>query len=722
VSRASRNVAAAILLLALIASGPAQGRATVECSPSSPCPDLIVRVLDAGVTDHGGTVVIDVEVENSGAADAPPSTVEATASGSGSGSDAWAPASREVRSLKSDGDFDPLKLTLPVPDAARGTRQSFLVQVDPADAVDESDEGNNRSKTKALFFPAGDLVIQTPTSAFADGGRTLVLTATVVNQGKGTTAATSLEAGAKGWTQGTARVDALDPGGSQTVDVRVTIPDTARGHTSTVTATVDPAHDVAETSYDDNVSLSLDIAIDAGDLTATIVGSQLSSDRRRLVLSVRVTNAGTAPTAATFARTGSGSWKHAATPVRSLDGGADTTVEIALAVPADAGGTTTSFVATVDPVHDIAESSYANNDSTPFEVTVRTTPPPPQPRHPNLSVRIVRATVHGDPRITLVLDIRNSGGKASRATTVAVSARGGPSRAAPVPVVRGHSSRRISIGLILPEARRNRTLRYVAVVDPAHDIPESNYGDNASMPFAVAVQGPAAGSSWPRWAGFTGALALAMLALGFALSRIRIRARVRWQREAQEDGPPETCQVPESHVWRRESKPKPALRRIEHMQLLMRGQGDDVVHEVAHELVEVLNSAVRARRLRRSEEKLHELLEPVAQGLVHEAEEWLDGGVRAVDVSAHLKGGKLECEFKRYECVQRGPACSWEERQSWKADVEDEADEPVATLNLPATPSEPERTAWLARLEGELLAFVDSLGLAPPPETAPIPE
>ncbi len=716
--RKVRVAAAAILLTALVAAGPGSARTRVACAPKQPCPDLTLKLTGFHFTPDRLNLVLSVEVVNTGVVDAPATTVAASADGSPT-------ATTDVRALSGSGDSQDVDATLPIPDSARGHPSSITLVADPADQIDESDETNNSIETDPIVIPAGDLRVDLTGTEFAQAGRTLVLHTLVRNAGKGITAPTVVEAGGTGWTA-TGDVPTLAPGQRAPVDVSVTIPDNVRGATATVIATVDPAHDVSETSYDDNMSSSLNVAIAAGDLTTSIASARLGASQ--LALGVTVTNGGVAPTAATIVSADAPGWQGVSAAVRSLNAGASTTVTLRLAVPASAVGTTASFAATVDPAHDIPETTYTNNGSSPFHVKIPAAPPKP-PGLANLTVRVLRASVSGDPRLATLLEIANSGGRPSQATDVLLSVAFGRtlSRTQPVPILSAHSSRLVRVTLPVPEAARGRRLRVAATVDPRHDVPEANYADNVSSPFSLVARRlprlpppPTSSpkSNWPAWVAVACGLLLAALVLGYFWSRFRRRVRLRWQNEAHDEEHPETCEAPETYVWRHECKPRPALRHVEKIMLLRDMDGEEVEHEANEKLAAGLNRAVRAHRTLRGRTRLHELLEPAAAMLAREAESWA-GGDGATRVRAGLKGGKVECEFKRYECVRRGPACNWEERQSWSAELEDETEEPVAILELPLLESS------LAALAADLFAFVkrvDVPSVDRPQERAPNPQ
>lgn len=738
---------AVTLVVALTVAGGGQARPLLQCAPRTACPDLALspkQPVSAQLSAEQQSVTVTAEVVNQGPADSPlPTSVRVSAPG-------WRSASNTVRPLKANGDSQQVSITLQVPDARRGHWVSLTVQVDPRDVVNESNEGNNQVAAPAVFIPEGDLRVDLNTFDLAKAGRMLVLHTTVRDAGKGATAPTvlSVTAAAPSSTQGvttdqvlasdwhgTTDVPSLSRGGSTSIDLSVPIPDGARGKTATLAVIVDPAHGINETSYVNNLSNSLDVPIGVGDLTVSILKAQPVSDRKSLSVTVRATNVGLAPTASTSAQVGLEGSSGRRVPVASLDGQASVNIPVTVALSADAAGTTVTVVATVDPSHDVTESSYDNNQATPLRVFVRkkqvtttttttkTTTTPTTP--PDLVVVILSAAERGDPELTAVLEVKNTGGERSQRTEVALSSPALSFVAArQVPALRAGHSLQLSIRRTVPATAHRQRVSLNAVVDPRHDIRESSYLDNASGPVAVVPPAVATAASWPKWLGAGGAAVLALLGLGYGATRYRLRLRIGWQGEAHDDEPPQSCQVPQTYVWRRKCTAKAALRSIEGVTLSCNRDGERLEHEADKKLVGSMTRAVQTHRslIRRS--RLEQLVESIANELCQEVEEWLVADAKEqVGVQAHLKGGKLECEFKRYKCVREGRDCSWRELQKWTGELEAESEEPVAALTVPLPTGEDARAQALQALEGELLSFLKSVdlpGSGRPPETAPI--
>ena len=201
-----------------------------------------------------------------------------------------------------------------------------------------------------------------------------------------------------------------------------------------------------------------------------------------------------------------------------------------------------------------------------------------------------------------------------------------------------------------------------------------------------------------------GPAGIAIVAIG-SLVTLRARRRSRpsrlaWQLEAKDKEPSEICTGDRSYTWRHDCKLTPALRSVDRLPLSARtGDGGRLERTLDGELVDTVNEAVRAARSVHSRDRLPELLERISARLTAEIDDWLarEPGLMVVRIEAHLKGGKVECGFERFECV----GGHWVKRETWKGEVEDESDEPIATVPLP------HRSDAAARLVNDLRVFVE---------------
>jgi hypothetical protein len=206
-----------------------------------------------------------------------------------------------------------------------------------------------------------------------------------------------------------------------------------------------------------------------------------------------------------------------------------------------------------------------------------------------------------------------------------------------------------------------------------------------------------------------GVVVLALLGLlGYFLYRRRQVARlVAWQRIALAVPPPERCHGDEDYVYRRDCRLKPGPRQVE--TVVLRGTsaaGAEIRRETGEDITDGLNRAVEDVRLRRGEDTVRESLTPVATQILGEADAWV-GGLRngKLTVDALLVGGKSDCEFTRFRCVAEGTHRIWKPVDTWRAVVDDEAEEVVGDFDT--TPG----AAQTDRLVEALLAFVERVDI-----------
>lgn len=139
--------------------------------------------------------------------------------------------------------------------------------------------------------------------------------------------------------------------------------------------------------------------------------------------------------------------------------------------------------------------------------------------------------------------------------------------------------------------------------------------------------------------------------------------------------------------------------------------GSSQQREIAGSVVDGINEAVGARRLRRGQEVVERLLAPAAAGLAQELGTWLreEAAVRDISISGHLAGGKAKVQFILYHCVQTGTEAVWEEEDKWKATVKDDRDEAIVTLAA-LDPEVPDQdTSIRPKLSQSLVQFVEEV-------------
>jgi hypothetical protein len=217
------------------------------------------------------------------------------------------------------------------------------------------------------------------------------------------------------------------------------------------------------------------------------------------------------------------------------------------------------------------------------------------------------------------------------------------------------------------------------------------------------------GRDWTTWLGVAlgGVAALAAGTLTLRWRHLRLtRTREGWQLQASDDEPPKTCQAPGTYTWRRSCTATPSPWRVEGL-ALSDPSTNNGAREIAPGTVDWLNHALTARRTRRRDREVQDLLAPVSEYVAREIESWLrnDASTRTVELGATLSGCKFECDFTHYRCVFDGIESHWKKQDEWKGEIESTAAPVVAILEWPFA-TEDAREESVSRLEGDLFRFV----------------
>jgi hypothetical protein len=194
----------------------------------------------------------------------------------------------------------------------------------------------------------------------------------------------------------------------------------------------------------------------------------------------------------------------------------------------------------------------------------------------------------------------------------------------------------------------------------------------------------------------------------------RIRRRRKYQEDAQEEEPRETCQPCTRYCRKIELELELSRRKIACLSLRTGGtvSGEPSKEsKLPDEIVAGLNKVVTARRQGEKAVRLQKQIASLADRILEYIMDWLRGETapQDVDISGHLVGGKVTCQFILYHCERRGNVNVWEEEEKWKATVEDKRDEPVGILGgvNPAEPKVPEKL--VSELIGLLTGFIEKV-------------
>ncbi len=397
----------------------------------APAPDLVVDTptVDASAPAAGARFTLSTTVRNQGNGSSPFTTLRyyrstdptITTGDTEVGTDS-------VSSLNPSGSgAETISLTAP------STPGTYYYGACVDSVSDESDTTNNCSAAVTVTVgaaPAPDLVVDTPTvdaSAPAAGAR-FTLSATVRNQGSGSSAFTTLRyyrstdsTITAGDTEvGTDSVSGLNPSGSSAETISLTAPSTPG--TYYYGACVDAVSDESDTTNNCSAAVTLTVgAAPAPDLVVDTptVDASAPAVGARFTLSATVRNQGSAPSASTTLRyyrstdstITTGDTEVGTDSVSGLNPSSISAETISLTAPSTPG--TYYYGACVDTVSD--ESDTTNNCSPAVTVTVGAAPAP------DLVVdtpTVDASAPAAGARFTLSATVRNQGNGSSAFTTL----------------------------------------------------------------------------------------------------------------------------------------------------------------------------------------------------------------------------------------------------------------------------------------------------------------
>lgn len=680
-----------------------------------PAGNLVLASAGVRFADSARRAEVKMRVRNAGAAPTGATRVLVAA-------EAWPSADGAVPALAPGASVE-TTVALVVPDAARGHRARFAATVDPDRSVAETSYEDNRAETTAAVPGGPPPPRANLTARIADGresGTAIVLSVVVANVGAAASEPTRVAAAAPGWRTAAAGVGSIAAGNSSSVRVRLLVPADARGAAVSLLATVDPDESVPESSYADNVSRPFPVAVAGPNLVLTLGKPRVDANATAVTVPLLVRNAGRIAAPGTRAAAFAPGWESGSTAVRPLAPGARTTLAVRLRVPPFARGRTTEIGASVAPVDgDPPQDDRAG----PLAVAI----PGRAPATADLTTELDPPRSAGGA-LLIAGSVRNVGTARSSPTEVEIVVRPGEPRAlqsagsgwgspaVSVPALPPGGSARFARSLAIPRGAAGTTVRVEADVNPRRTAPERNYDNNVSLDRRVPLATPSRHRSLPALLAALAGLAASALAVSLLLRRRLLT--LRWERSSESEQRATPCTVCTRYCRRVELELKPSRRKVDHIVLSCERDGVERECEVHGAAVRQLNAAVRAHRRGRPPEHLNTKLAPVAAGLVEEVVRWLGppgGRGERVSAAASLVGGKLECKFTLYHCVDGPPGPHWEEEREWSKEIEDERTEPAATVPHPSAERE---LALLLRDLREFLARVDVAGERPP-ETAP---
>jgi subtilase family serine protease len=346
---------------------------------AGPLPDVAVSdlTLTPAAARVGDSVTASVTVRNRGGAAAAPSSVALLAvSGAVSPPATIALGSLAIGSLES-GASQTVSRTFTVPAVPTGWL-SIVTVADPAAALTESDEGNNR-RTARLRVTVPDLAVSKPTltPAYARVGDTVTATVIVRNAGQVPADQSRLRvgfdpgSGAPAIVVGSPLVAPLAAGESRTLSVTFVVPAVAIGHAYYTWAQIDADGALPETAEGNNRRGAW-LTVTIPDLAITTLSLRPAPARAGdgVTASIVVRNVGRVRADASILRLsfdpGAGQSASAPTTLRTvaveaLQPGESHTLAVPFVVPAVSPGRAYRVSAQVDADDALAETAESNN-------------------------------------------------------------------------------------------------------------------------------------------------------------------------------------------------------------------------------------------------------------------------------------------------------------------------------------------------------------------------
>lgn len=326
---------------------------------------------------------------------------------------------------------------------------------------------------------------------------------------------------------------------------------------------------------------------------------------------------------------------------------------------------------------------------------------PTEPILPAPDLLIRSLTVDGFEEGSLIVilgaDIVNRGGAESPETEVLVANEIDPTlqaRGVVEPLLPGGETY-IQVALELPDAWRGAQVRFFAQIDPDNRVDEADEGNNFTISSLIDLpaeggppseEGAATNGSLLLLGGIAAVVGLAVMGAAALVIRNTVRSgqRRRWEQQAQEGKPPESCTLPQHYV---EVENEVEIRRmkVSQVDLVSSAVGSQQPrrrHSLKGRLADEMDAAIRARRLREHPERLTVRVETLAMNLAPALADFVRREADPCDllVSVHLEGIEVTSTFTLYRCVTRGGQNRWRKTASWKVHKQQARDDAVIYL------------------------------------------
>lgn len=328
---------------------------------SIPRPDLVVVAVEPKIDK---VISVFVTIENGGDLDAPATTVQLSDVESGSPISSLAIGPLAVKQRI------PVKFVVPIGDR-RGTTRTFQGHIDPDKRIEESNEENNKTKSKPTLISdqRPDLAMTALEPSIDPAGERLTLFFTVKNLGNSAALASKLDLrdNTTGKTLGepldVPSLAANEPFKSKIV---VTVKGSWRGTTRTFTGLIDSGKNIDEVNEANNKLVSDGIEIVGPQLDLAVVSFEIEAGETTPIALIGIENLGrsNAPGTDVEVRDAGGGALSEPVAIPALAAGSSSRAEVTLRIPVDWPGGDVTLEAIVDPSRQLVERDRANNRRT----------------------------------------------------------------------------------------------------------------------------------------------------------------------------------------------------------------------------------------------------------------------------------------------------------------------------------------------------------------------
>jgi hypothetical protein len=580
----------------------------------------------------------------------------------------WVSELVRVPELPSDGETE-IKIMLPILDEHRGSEHAFTVRLESLQ--DDPNRENDRRDTAPIYVPLPpDLAVIDPVGKYVAEKRTLRIAASVQNFGEQSAPATSVYAVEEDthWRSDDWVVPTLAPGDATTIEMELGVLREHRGSAHTFRIQLVPIDEDQDRSNDAHDTQPIYVP-QPPDLAVTEARVELIDDDATLLATATVTNRGEETASETRTNTAevgdTAGWSSEGDSVPALAVGKSFPIETRLDIPDAKRGSRRVFIVRLDSVE--SDPDPSNDKCKTDSIYI--------PRLPDVAVLEANCAL-GDRKqvVRVTVIVENLGEEPVIGAKVVALEEATDWRSEDHLLPRLEPKRQSAVDIVLPIRDTQRGSEHTFTVQLGAVAEDRNPANDKIQAQAIFI--PPKGLPYWAWglvAGF-GAVGCAVGPL-YVRHSIKVRHHNECQEHAKEHDPPETCREGASYCQWTELKAEPEHWKVDKLIACLKSgetqQEQSESRQIKGTITKRLNRAISAGREGVTPEELAVQLKRVPRLLLQQITRWLvsEEEKRCASVTAHLVDGRIEGQFKLYECQQDGESSLWEERDTWKGKI-----------------------------------------------------